>query len=106
MARQEADRLVLEKPEHIQQRLKARFAQVPLERRRGGVCGMTVVLDASALLAYLLQEPGAEMVQKALSAGVDVEGKRDELWPHTRQQGLSLGDRACLSLGLRLGLTV
>ena len=106
---------------------------------------MTVVLDASALLAYLLQEPGAEVVdgllsdarmtsvnwaevvQKALSAGVDVQGMREELqalgmqvepfvaadgelagqlWPLTRQRGLSLGDRACLSLGLRLGLTV
>ncbi len=104
---------------------------------------MTVVLDASALLAYLRQEPGAdvvdgvladarmasvnwaEVVQKALSAGVDVEGMRDDLqalgvrvepflpedgeqagrlWSLTRQQGLSLGDRACLSLGLRLGL--
>ena len=106
---------------------------------------MTVVLDASALLAYLRQEPGAEevdelladarmasvnwaeVVQKSLSAGVDVEGMREELqvlgmlvvpflpedgeragrlWPLTRQQGLSLGDRACLSLGWRLGLTV
>lgn len=106
---------------------------------------MTVVLDASALLAYLLQEPGAEVVdgllrdarmtsvnwaevvQKALSAGVEVQGMREELqalgmqvepflatdgecagqlWPLTRQQGLSLSDRACLSLGLRLGLTV
>lgn len=28
------------------------------------------------------------------------------LWPLTRQQGLSLGEQACLSLGLRLGLTV
>jgi ribonuclease VapC len=106
---------------------------------------MTVVLDASALLAYLRQEPGAdvvdgvladarmasvnwaEVVQKALSAGVDVTGMRDDLqalgvrvepflpedgeqagrlWSLTRQQGLSLGDRACLSLGLRLGLAV
>jgi ribonuclease VapC len=106
---------------------------------------MTVVLDASALLAYLRQEPGAEVVdgvladarmasvnwaevvQKSLSAGVDVEGMRDDLqalgvrvepflpedgdragrlWSLTRQQGLSLGDRACLSLGLRLGLAV
>ena len=33
VARQEADRLVLEKPEQIKQRLKARFAQVPVERR-------------------------------------------------------------------------
>ena len=106
---------------------------------------MTVVLDASALLAYLLQEPGAEVVdgllsdarmtsvnwaevvQKSLSAGVEVQGMREELqalgmqvdpflaadgeragqlWTLTRQQGLSLGDRACLSLGLRLGVKV
>lgn len=106
---------------------------------------MTVVLDASALLAYLLHEPGAEVVdgllgdarmasvnwaevvQKSLSAGVDVEGMREELqslgmgvepflavdgeragqlWPITQQQGLSLGDRACLSLALRLDLKV
>lgn len=33
VARQEADRLVMEKPEQIKQRLKARFARVPLERR-------------------------------------------------------------------------
>ena len=56
-----------------------------------------MVLDASALLAYLLQEPGAEVVdgllsdarmtsvnwaevvQKALSAGVEVQGMREEL---------------------------
>jgi hypothetical protein len=37
VARHEADRLVLEKPEQIKQRLKARFAQVPLESRREGV---------------------------------------------------------------------
>jgi PIN domain nuclease of toxin-antitoxin system len=106
---------------------------------------VTVVLDASALLAYLLHEPGAEVVdgllgdarmasvnwaevvQKSLSAGVDVEGMREELqslgmgvepflavdgeragqlWPITQQQGLSLGDRACLSLALRLDLKV
>lgn len=32
VARQEANRLVIEKPEQIKQRLKARFAQVPAER--------------------------------------------------------------------------
>ena len=32
VARQEADRLVIEKPEQIKQRLKARFALVPAER--------------------------------------------------------------------------
>ena len=106
---------------------------------------MAVVLDASALLAYLREEPGAEVVdgllaeavmasvnwaevvQKALSAGVDVDGMQADLqalgmrvepllpvdgdragrlWPLTRQQGLSLADLACLSQGLRLGKTV
>jgi AbrB family looped-hinge helix DNA binding protein len=32
VARQEANRLVIEKPEQIKQRLKARFAHVPAER--------------------------------------------------------------------------
>lgn len=102
---------------------------------------MTVVLDASAVLAYLQNEPGseqvdavlanavissvnwAEVVQKALACGVDVEGMQKDitalglnilpftadeadfagrLWQHTRQFGLSLGDRACLSLGRSL----
>lgn len=106
---------------------------------------MQVVLDASALLAYLRAEPGseavdgvlgsalitsvnwAEVLQKSLSAGVEVEGLRQELqalglavepfsagdadtaallWPQTRNLGLSLADRACLSLGLRLNLPV
>jgi PIN domain nuclease of toxin-antitoxin system len=58
---------------------------------------MTVVLDASALLAYLMDEPGAEVVdgvvaesalgsvnwaevvQKSISAGVDVEGMLEDL---------------------------
>ncbi len=53
----------------------------------------------------------AEVVRKALGMQVEpflaVDGERaGQLWPHTRHQGLSLGDRACLSLGLRLGLTV
>ncbi len=102
-----------------------------------------MVLAASALFSYLLQEPGAEVVdgllsdarmasvnwaevvQKLLSAGVGVQGMREKLqalgmqvepflatdgqraghlWPFTRQQGLSLGDRASLSLSLSLGL--
>ncbi|MCP9809264.1 AbrB/MazE/SpoVT family DNA-binding domain-containing protein [Cyanobium sp. HWJ4-Hawea] len=33
VARQDANRLVIEKPEQIKQRLKARFAQVPADRR-------------------------------------------------------------------------
>lgn len=106
---------------------------------------MTIVLDASALLAYLQDELGsdvvdgvlaesvmssvnwAEVVQKSIAAGVEIEGMLDDLqslgltvepfraedgemtgrlWEQTRQAGLSLGDRACLSLGLRLGISV
>ena len=58
---------------------------------------MQVVLDASALLAFLRQEPGSELVdqvlgaavltsvnwaevmQKSLSAGVNVDGLRQDL---------------------------
>ena len=106
---------------------------------------MTVVLDSSALLAYLQDEPGnevvdgvlaesvmssvnwAEVVQKSIAAKVEVNGMLDDLqslglriesftpkdgeltgrlWSQTRQAGLSLGDRACLSLGLRLKCSV
>lgn len=106
---------------------------------------MTVVLDASALLAYLQDELGgeaiegvlaeavmssvnwAEVVQKSVAAGVNVDGMREDLealgleivsftpedgemagrlWLQTRQAGLSLGDRACLSLGMRLDVPV
>jgi ribonuclease VapC len=106
---------------------------------------MTVVLDASALLAYLKGEPGgdrvderlaesvissvnwAEVIQKSIAANVDVDGMLDDLqilglriepflpedgeiagrlWPQTKQADLSLGDRACLSLGIRLAASV
>lgn len=108
---------------------------------------MNAVLDASALLAYLQDEPGsdiiepmldksaissvnwAEVVQKSIAGGVDVDGLREDvealglsilpftpeeaetagrLWLQTRSCGLSLGDRACMSmsLGLRLGVPV
>ena len=106
---------------------------------------MTTVLDASALLSFLQDEPGcdqveavlpeavissvnwAEVAQKSVAAGVDIGGMREDiealglailpftaedaeiagrLWQQTRQQGLSLGDRACLSLGLRLNAPV
>jgi ribonuclease VapC len=106
---------------------------------------MRAVLDASALLAYLQDEPGsdaveavlaesvissvnwAEVVQKSIAADVSMDGMRDDLeavglivspftpeeaeiagrlWQQTRQYGLSLGDRACLSLGIRLNVPV
>lgn len=102
--------------------------------------------DTSVLLAYLLQEPGAEVVdealsdirmasvnwaavvQKSLSAVGDVAGMREELqalgmqvepflavdgekagqlWSSTRQLGMNLDDRGCLSLvGLRSDFSV
>lgn len=102
---------------------------------------MSTVLDASALLAWLLAEEGADPVDAVLEGSVigavnasevaqkiDQRGGRGsqavteatemglvltpfgredalataELWPHTRHQGLSLGDRACLALAQRL----
>jgi len=101
-----------------------------------------VVLDASALLAILNQEPGAEALTPELLSGAiistvnlaEVQGKLvgrglrpDDAWEavlnlireavpftpeharlagdlvaQTRPLGLSLGDRACLALGLAL----
>lgn len=106
---------------------------------------MRAALDASAVLAYLQNEPGsdtveaalaesvissvnwAEVVQKTIAGGIAAEGMLDDfaalglavlpftaeeaetagrLWAQTRRHGLSLGDRACLSLGLRLNIPV
>ncbi len=112
----------------------------------------SVVLDASALLAYLHDESGAEVVAEILSSeeavisaanwgevlskvaelGEDPQRLANhlrakgllggaievvplteadalitaQLRPLTRAQGLSLGDRACLALAIRLGLPV
>jgi len=105
-----------------------------------------VILDASALLAYLQQEKGykevdsaltngaalstvnlAEVYRKIISEGWDLEeissrlkalgliilpfGEDEakisaELYPIVKRLGLSLGDRACLGLGLKLRLPV
>ncbi|MDQ3772300.1 MAG: type II toxin-antitoxin system VapC family toxin [Actinomycetota bacterium] len=109
--------------------------------------GVTTVLDASALLAHLLDEPGAGEVNESLDEGAvisavnwaevlsrlsdlgsdprrvaaDLEAQGllatltivpfdpedaitvGALRNATRGPGLSLGDRACLSLALRLG---
>jgi len=101
-----------------------------------------IVLDASALLAILNQEPGAERLTPELLSGAasstvnvaEVQGKLvgrgldpDDAWEatlsplreavgftseharlagdligQTRSRGLSLGDRACLALGIAL----
>lgn len=104
-----------------------------------------VVLDASAVLALLLGEPGADRVETVVDAAhisavnlaevvqrlVDKGAGDDEalavlgayawrvapldeaaavrvglLRRSTKSRGLSLGDRACLVLGKRLGLPV
>ena len=106
---------------------------------------MSAVLDASALLAYLQDEPGgervgaviaravmstvnwAEVVGKVRDDGVDTQGLLEDiaslglafvpfsavqaetagrLGERTGRHGLSLGDRACLALGLDRGETV
>ena len=69
----------------------------------------------------------SEVVQKSMARGVRVEGLRADmealgldivpftaedaevaadLWKRTHRRGLSLGDRSCLALGIRLGLPV
>lgn len=104
-----------------------------------------VVLDASALLAFLQDEPGADKVgafltrscissvnlaetlSKLVHYGKPLDGASYQLdrlripvipfdadqakivaslWNATRAAGLSLGDRACLTLGLKTGLPV
>lgn len=103
---------------------------------------LAYVIDASALLAMLHGEAGAETVEFALEGGAissvnwsevhqhslargvaldDLRGELEALgleimpftvedaehaaalWRPTRHLGLSLGDRACLALALRLG---
>ena len=110
-----------------------------------------LVLDASAILAYLFDEDGADLVEAALNdstyigsinwaevlSKVEDKGHSSEilivtltnqgllgntleilatteedalliaqLRPQTKQRGLSLGDRACLALGMRLKIPV
>ena len=105
----------------------------------------SVVLDASAILALMYQEPGgqtvpgylpgsvlstvnlSEVVTKSVDAGMTLEEANmalsgfpfeivafdaeqaylaASLRPATKSQGLSFGDRACLALGLKMGLPV
>lgn len=104
-----------------------------------------VVLDASAVLAYVQREPGAEAAAVHLTGGLisavnyaevlkkaiqnngsaaltasllglahihvvpfdqEQASKTAELWPMVKTLGLSLGDRACLALGLLRNATV
>jgi len=106
-----------------------------------------IVLDASAVLAYLKREPGYKKVRQALAAGAaistvnlaevftKVQARRlppeavssrlhslgltpvpfteedawlaaTEFYLFIQAKDLSLGDRACLALGRRLGLPI
>jgi len=106
---------------------------------------MIAVLDASAVIAFLLDEPGAGLIEEIIGRSAvstvnlsetisvlerhgtaleDAEALVESLpsmahafttgdavvaagmRPATARAGLSLGDRACLALGLRLDLPV
>ena len=105
----------------------------------------SVVLDASAVLAIVNAEPGADLVRASLAdaimsavnysevlkKAVEHGGAREvaaafvrglsiaiipfdetlaaacaDLYPQTKQHGLSLADRACLALGIQRGCAV
>jgi PIN domain nuclease of toxin-antitoxin system len=125
---------------------RSSFGNVARRPRLRPLAESQTILDASALLAYLQQEPGFEYVQAALASGARIstvnlaevlakvvaggvaidavivrlaalgltsEPFTDEdarasatICPITRGSGLSLGDRACLALGLRLAVPV
>ncbi|MBI2164886.1 MAG: type II toxin-antitoxin system VapC family toxin [Chloroflexi bacterium] len=90
-----------------------------LQGEPGGVA-VEARLDQAGLSTVNL----AEVMQRSVARGVAVEGLTKDLealgvtilpftaedaqlsaslWPKTRHLGLSLGDRACLALALRLG---
>jgi len=84
-------------------------------------------VEASLPDAIISSVNWAEVVQKSIAADVDVIGLREDLealglrivpftveeaeiaaqlWQQTRQIGLSLGDRACLSTGIQLDTAI
>ena len=70
---------------------------------------MTTVFDASVVLALIFDEPGTDRTTSSLAGGVISTVNLAEVITvlmQTRSAGLSLGDRACLALGLRLGARV
>ncbi len=98
-------------------------ALLALFRREPGAARVERALDG----ALVSTVNWAEVVQKAVACHVPIEGMREELlgtgvsievftgeqaetagmlWTKTRKLGLSLGDRACLSLALEKSLPV
>jgi len=79
---------------------------------QGAVIGSVNLAEALGKLAEKGVDVGV-MAVKLRALGIEVEPFLDSdaleaarLRPKTRPLGLSLGDRACLALGLRLGLPV
>lgn len=93
-----------------------------LQREPGGE-----VVDRELNGAVISSVNWSEVLQKALARGVDTSGlgadlaalgltiepftvedgeRAASLWMLTRPLGLSLGDRACIALGLRLNLPI
>lgn len=66
--------------------------------------GRAFVLDASAVLAVLLDEEGLDRVLPAVPTAAICAEAAARLRPATRHAGLSLADRACLALARRLGV--
>jgi ribonuclease VapC len=104
-----------------------------LPKDAGQPCLNKVVLDASAILALLNDEPGSgkltpELLSRATTSAVNLAevqtilvregGEPDESWAlavdpiagaliqETSSLGLSLGDRACLALAIALDAPV
>lgn len=65
---------------------------------------MTTVLDASALLAWLQEEPGAEVVRDLLSDGVVTAANWSEVLQKAQQHGRDANEVAILlqALGLKV----
>lgn len=84
-------------------------------------------VEAALPEAIICSVNWSEVVQKSIAASVDINGMREDLealglkilpfsaeeaelagqlWQKTKQAGLSLGDRACLSVGLRMNASV
>lgn len=77
----------------------------------GVLCAVNCSEVAGKLAESGMRDVEVEQVIGALPLSVEAFTEEDAvaagvLRPSTRQSGLSLGDRACLALGSRLGLTV
>ena len=65
---------------------------------------MTTVLDASALLAWLQEEPGADIVRDRLNGGIATAANWSEVMQKTQQHGRDANEVAVLlqALGIEV----